>query len=77
MADLTKVIHFPNGKGETPVSAEYYAAYDEQRALCDLQFGENTDDLSPADYNHWHTLQHRLDTMLISGEHVGKPVIYG
>lgn len=75
--NLTAMIDWPNGEGYTPCTAEYAAKMTERDAIFDPTFDEgSTDDLSPEDYNRWHTLQHELENMLGSGKHVGKSVRY-
>lgn len=73
-AVLTDVIYWPNGRGETPCSAAYKAALDEQERI--KPEGVNLDDLSPEAYQRWNLLDCELMTMQASGQHLGPSVAY-
>jgi hypothetical protein len=66
---------WPNGLGYTPMSLEYAELQDAQDRLTDC--GRiRVDHLSPADYETWNKRQSQMDSMQMSGEHIGKSVRY-
>lgn len=71
----TRSIEFPNGKGYTPCTQEYYDLYHEKKALHDPASGESLDDLPPADYQRWCEMDQKVMLMSVDG-HVGKSVWY-
>lgn len=76
-AKFTAFIDWPNGEGYTPCTAEYAEKMAERDAIFDPTFDKgSTEDLSADDYNRWHKLQHELDQMQGSGNHLGRSVRY-
>lgn len=70
----TDAIDWPNGGGYTPCTVEYRTLMDEREAIFDPNHDDGSvEDLSPADYERWHSLNDKLCTMQASG-HLGKPV---
>lgn len=67
-------IEFPNGKGYTPCTKEYYDLYTEKMAIYDPANG-NYDDLSPEDAQRWSEMDNKIMGMTVDG-HVGKSVTY-
>lgn len=70
---FTHSIEFPNGKGFTPCTKEYYDLYHEKKELHDPASGESLDDLPPADYQRWCVMDNKIMLMLLEG-HLGKSV---
>lgn len=74
MADLVHDDFFdwPNGKGCRECTREYRETLDARNDIFDPNLDEgSTDDLSPEDYNRWHTLDHKLDQLHGAG-HLGE-----
>jgi inactivated superfamily I helicase len=66
-------IEWPNGEGFTPCTREYAELIDKRDALKPDWI--NLDDLSPADYQEWCTLDAQLNQLQCAG-HLGKSVRY-
>lgn len=72
---FTHSIEFPNGRGFTPCTKEYYDLYHEKKALYDPSSGESLDDLPPAAYQRWCEMDNKITNMALDG-HLGKAVWY-
>lgn len=66
------LLYWPNGLGETPCSKQYEATSDAMCAIFNPSYNDGSlDDLSPADYNRYCTLENELANLQLAG-HVGK-----
>lgn len=73
MREFTDKIEFPNGEGYTPCTREYADLTDRLDAIKPADV--NMNDLSPADYQEWNTLEDRRANLQLNG-HLGKSVRY-
>lgn len=68
----TEIMIWPNGRGETHVTAEYAAAVDRARDLNE----QHRDDPSAENYQLWQQAEAAVVGLQAAGGHVGKRVFY-
>ncbi len=68
------IIDWPNGKGYTPCTAEYWNLHDERESLKPTD-DETLDDLSPERYQRYCEIDNELGGLQLNG-HLGKSVRY-
>ena len=74
MTDMTftRNLPFPNGKGYTPCTKEYFDLYHAKMALHNPADG-SLDALSPEDYQRWCEMDQQIMQMALDG-HIGTSV---
>jgi hypothetical protein len=64
-------LEFPNGRGFIPCSEPYRILLEIRDGICNINAGENIEDLSAEDYQRWSGLDDFLGSMHLNG-HIGK-----
>ena len=68
-------IEWPNNRGYTPCSAEYFNKMEQRDKIYIPDHGRTLDELTPEEYQEWSVLDDELNTMQLFG-HLGHHVRY-